>query len=133
MGFPANLAGLGVSQRATHISLSDVSSRTSSAFSSRNSHDRSRRTLNPLRGSDYAWTCPLRGHAFVQAQFLGQQINRRKLYPTKFRHTLEQNDRLRVTADYAGDRVTEIRSARATRRAEEFVGAEHPVHLDART
>lgn len=63
------------------------------------------------------------GHAFVQAQFIGQLINRRKRYPTNLRHTLEQNYRLRVTADYTRDQVTEIRAARAIRRAEEFVGA----------
>lgn len=63
------------------------------------------------------------GHDFVQAQFVGQLINRRKVYPTALRTTLEQNYRLRVAADYTWDHVTEIRAARAIRRAEEFVQA----------
>jgi uncharacterized protein (UPF0332 family) len=63
------------------------------------------------------------GHDFVQAQFNGQLINRRKLYPTNLRNTLEQNYRLRETADYRHDHVGEVRAARAVRRTEEFVEA----------
>src|SRR4051812_3470914 len=46
------------------------------------------------------------GHDFVQAQFIGQLINRRKLYPTALRSTLEQNYRLRQVADYRRDNVS---------------------------
>lgn len=63
------------------------------------------------------------GHDLVQAQFAGQLINRRKIYETTLRNILEQNYRLRATADYGRDQVTEVRAARAVRRAEEFVGA----------
>ena len=63
------------------------------------------------------------GHDFVQAQFIGELINRRKLYPAGVRATLEQNYRLRETADYRRDHVTEVRAARAIRRTEEFLGA----------
>jgi uncharacterized protein (UPF0332 family) len=63
------------------------------------------------------------GHDFVQAQFIGQLINRRKLYPTDLRQTLLQNYRLRETADYERDRVSEVRAVRAVRRAAEFVEA----------
>ena len=63
------------------------------------------------------------GHDFVQAQFIGQLVNRRKIYPTGLRNTLEQNYRLRETADYRRDHVTEVRAARAVRRTEEFLGA----------
>jgi uncharacterized protein (UPF0332 family) len=63
------------------------------------------------------------GHDFVQAQFIGQLINRRKVYPTDLRQTLLQNYRLRETADYERDRVNEVRAARAVRRAAEFVEA----------
>ncbi len=63
------------------------------------------------------------GHAVVQAQFVGQLINRRKLYPANVRNTLEQNYRLRASADYQRDQVTEVRAARAVRRAEEFLEA----------
>jgi uncharacterized protein (UPF0332 family) len=63
------------------------------------------------------------GHDFVQARFVGDLINRRKRYPVELRTTLEQNYRLRATADYGYDQVTEIRAARAVRRAEAFVAA----------
>jgi uncharacterized protein (UPF0332 family) len=63
------------------------------------------------------------GHDFVQAQFAGQLINRRKIYGTNLRNTLEQNYRLRTTADYGRDSVTEIRAARAVKRTEELVAA----------
>src|SRR5712692_1414030 len=63
------------------------------------------------------------GHDFVQAQFNGQLINRRKLYPAELRRTLEQNYRLRQAADYKTERVTEIRAARAVSRAERFLEA----------
>ncbi len=61
------------------------------------------------------------GHDFVQAQFIGQLINRQKVYPAELRNTLEQNYRLRETADYRRDHVTEVRAARAIRRTEAFV------------
>lgn len=61
------------------------------------------------------------GHDFVQGQFVGQLINRRKTYPPELRNSLEQNYRLRETADYRRDHVTEVRAARAVRRAGEFV------------
>jgi uncharacterized protein (UPF0332 family) len=61
------------------------------------------------------------GHDYVQAQFVGQLINRRKRYPADLRNTLEQNYRLREAADYRRDPVSEVRAARAARRAETFV------------
>jgi uncharacterized protein (UPF0332 family) len=63
------------------------------------------------------------GHDFVQAQFVGVLINRRKRYPAELRTTLEQNYRLREAADYRRDRVTDVQAVRAVRRAEVFVGA----------
>jgi uncharacterized protein (UPF0332 family) len=77
----------------------------------------SRAGIRPPGGSS-EW-----GHDFVQAQFAGQLINRRKLYPTELRTTLEQNYRLRTTADYERVRITEIRAARAVRRTEAFLEA----------
>src|SRR5205085_10988212 len=41
-----------------------------------------------IRPSGSQW-----GHDFVQAQFNGQLINRRKVFPTALRNTLEQNYR----------------------------------------
>jgi hypothetical protein len=85
------------------------------------------------------------GHDFVQGQFVGQLINRRKLYPTSLRPTLEQNYRLREVADYRRrDHVTEVRAAHRrasgdlrggsmpTRRAI-HMSKEHPLQLDERT
>lgn len=63
------------------------------------------------------------GHDFVQAQFNGQLITRRKLYPSALRTTLAQNYALREKADYTTEQVSEVRAARAVDRTEEFVGA----------
>src|SRR4051794_23559822 len=40
------------------------------------------------------------GHDFVQAEFVGLLINRRKLYPADLRQTLFRNLNLRHEADY---------------------------------
>ena len=60
-------------------------------------------------------------HAFVQAQFHGQLLNRRKLYPAELRNALVRLLALRRTADYEPDQVTATEAARALRRAREFV------------
>jgi uncharacterized protein (UPF0332 family) len=73
--------------------------------------------IRPLGAVDH-W-----GHDYVQAQFVGQLINRRKRYPADLRNTLEQNYRLRESADYRRDPVSEVRAARAAQRAELFVTA----------
>jgi uncharacterized protein (UPF0332 family) len=67
-------------------------------------------------GRDGQW-----GHDSVQAQFNGQLVNRRKLYPTSVRPTLEQTYRLRAAADYKRDPVSAVQGGRALRRAEEFL------------
>src|SRR5205807_2164477 len=76
-----------------------------------------------LAGLRPAGTAGEWSHKFVQARFVGQLINRRKLYPTTVRNTLEQNYALREIADYQRDFVTEVKAARATRRTDEFVAA----------
>jgi uncharacterized protein (UPF0332 family) len=76
-----------------------------------------RQGIRPPGGSDI-W-----GHDFVQAQFVGQLINRRKRYPASLRTTLADNYTLRELADYRMAHVGEIRARRARRKAEEFVGA----------
>jgi uncharacterized protein (UPF0332 family) len=63
------------------------------------------------------------GHDFVQAEFNGQLINRRKLYPSHLRDILQQTYALRIKADYELDHVTEVRVTRALRRTTEFVDA----------
>src|SRR5262249_52622618 len=61
------------------------------------------------------------GHDFVQAQFNGQLINRRKLYPADLRTALSETYAWRQVADYKRDHVPEIRATRIYRRTEEFV------------
>jgi uncharacterized protein (UPF0332 family) len=62
-------------------------------------------------------------HDFVQTQFIGQLINRRKVYPASLRSALEQNYRLRQVADYGRDDISEIRASRAVGRSELFIEA----------
>jgi uncharacterized protein (UPF0332 family) len=65
---------------------------------------------------------PLRwGHDFVQAQFAGQLVNRRKLYPTALHETLVRNQALRQAADYRRDFVSATQATRALRRTRQFV------------
>lgn len=63
------------------------------------------------------------GHDFVQAEFNGQLIARRKLYPSDLRDALRQTYALREKADYELDHVTEVRAARALRKATDFLEA----------
>lgn len=60
-------------------------------------------------------------HGFVPGQFVGQLINRRKLYPTALRDTLPRTYLLRQAADYTDDLMTQDQALRALRRAREFV------------
>jgi uncharacterized protein (UPF0332 family) len=62
-------------------------------------------------------------HAFVPAQFDGQLINRRKLYPTELRGVLARNYALRQTADCGESLITSTEASRALRRTRAFVGA----------
>jgi uncharacterized protein (UPF0332 family) len=55
-------------------------------------------------------------HAFVQAQFAGELINRRKLYPPELRDVLERTYALRQIADYASTQISQSQSTRALRR-----------------
>ena len=66
------------------------------------------------------------GHDFVQAQFISQLINRRKLYPTNLRATMAHNYALREKADYQRDDVPQIQAARAVSRTEVFIEAVRP-------
>lgn len=63
------------------------------------------------------------GHDTVQAQFVGELINRRKRYPPELRDTFERLLELRQSADYAAGFVSEIQTARSLRRARVFVSA----------
>jgi uncharacterized protein (UPF0332 family) len=77
----------------------------------------SRAGIRP-RGSPDQWS-----HEFVQAEFIGQLINRRKLYPAGLRDTLIRGLALRRTADYSRLLADQTRASRALRRSVEFVEA----------
>ena len=70
------------------------------------------------RGGRSGW-----GHAFVQAEFVGRLIHRRRLYSTSLRQLLGRNLTLRHTADYAPDLVTQTQAARALQRTQDFLAA----------
>ena len=61
------------------------------------------------------------GHDFVQTQFAGQLVNRRKRYPRELHEALVRNYGLRQAADYQRDLVSETQARRALRRTREFL------------
>lgn len=61
------------------------------------------------------------GHDFVQAEFIGQLINRRKRYPPVLRDVLERTYTLRQIADYQTQHISKTQAARALQRARQFV------------
>ena len=63
------------------------------------------------------------GHGYVQAQFAGELITRRKIFAAEFRDTLTVLLELRTKADYDQAPVTQREAGRALRRAEAFVNA----------
>ena len=63
------------------------------------------------------------GHGFVQAQFVGLLINRRKQYPVALRETLARLLILRHTADYSTEQVSQTQASRSLRRAQDFLEA----------
>jgi len=62
-------------------------------------------------------------HEFVQGRFVGQLINRRKVYASEFHDTMSRTMMLRHTADYDVEHITETQAARAVRRTRAFVEA----------
>jgi uncharacterized protein (UPF0332 family) len=68
------------------------------------------------RSSSGRWS-----HEYVQAQFNGHLINRRKRYPGSLSRTLTENMALRHAADYGANMISEIQAHRALRRCREFV------------
>src|SRR5688500_2974657 len=63
------------------------------------------------------------GHAFVQGEFVGGLINRRKVFPSSLRDVLGRLVLLREKADYDPVQVSNTDATRALRRAREFVGS----------
>lgn len=62
-------------------------------------------------------------HEFVQGQFVGQLINRRKVYPAELREILPATQVLRETADYGDNWVTRREAPRALRHTRMFLEA----------
>ncbi|HET9786711.1 MAG TPA: HEPN domain-containing protein [Pyrinomonadaceae bacterium] len=62
-------------------------------------------------------------HQFVQAQFVGVLINKRKRYESELRRVLADNQSLRDKADYRPEFVTATQASRALRRTRLFVTA----------
>jgi len=71
-----------------------------------------------IRPSGATWD-----HAFVQARFVGDLINRRKRFPSDLRDTLSATMQQRHKADYQYDHVTADQAMRAVRRAVRFIQA----------
>ena len=63
------------------------------------------------------------GHAYVQAEFVGRVIHRRRLYPSPLRQVLARNLTLRHTADDALDLVTQTQAAWVLQRTQDFLAA----------
>lgn len=63
------------------------------------------------------------GHDFVQAESVGQLINRRKVYSSQLRDTLSRTLELRQRGDSGMEQVSEVQASRALRRASAFVEA----------
>jgi uncharacterized protein (UPF0332 family) len=63
------------------------------------------------------------GHEFVQARFVGDLMNRRRMYPAQMREALFRGMELRLTADYKTERVSAIQASRQVARARAFVDA----------
>ncbi len=62
-------------------------------------------------------------HTFVQGRFIGELINRRKVYKAAHRDTLPRVYDLRLMADYDDEPVTQTQAQRALRRSRELVTA----------
>ncbi|MCX6024628.1 MAG: HEPN domain-containing protein [Chloroflexi bacterium] len=64
-------------------------------------------------------------HDFVQAEFIGQFINRRKLYPSELREVFHRNHTLRMTADYQEAAISRQEAERAIQRSRLFLQHVH--------
>lgn len=62
-------------------------------------------------------------HTFVQAEFVGRLINRRRHYPPRLRKTLSDLQSLRHDADYRGVTITRVDASQAVRRSSDFIEA----------
>ncbi len=61
-------------------------------------------------------------HGQVQADFSGELIKRRKIYPAKFRSYLYDMQLVRNKADYSADNISRKRAGRWLARIKELIG-----------
>ena len=61
-------------------------------------------------------------HGQVQADFSGELIKRRKIYPAKFRSYLYNMQLVRNKADYSADNISRKRAGRWLARIKELIG-----------
>ena len=71
-----------------------------------------------IRRGDDKWP-----HTFVQSEFSGRLVNRRRRYPSQFGGTLAELQRLRHRADYRGATIGRSDARNALRLSGEFVAA----------
>jgi uncharacterized protein (UPF0332 family) len=71
-----------------------------------------------IRRTDDKWP-----HTFVQSEFSGRLINRRRRYPSEFGNTLARLQLLRHRADYRGATISRPDARNALRQSGEFVEA----------
>jgi uncharacterized protein (UPF0332 family) len=74
-----------------------------------------------VRPRDGRWA-----HTFVQAEFVGRLINRRRRFPPALRDTLSLLQRFRHNADYRGATIDRAEARTAVRRSREFLNAVRP-------
>jgi uncharacterized protein (UPF0332 family) len=60
-------------------------------------------------------------HTALAATFVGELINRRKIYPAVIRDTLARTSSLREAADYKRDLISETQAERSLRRSRTFI------------
>ena len=60
-------------------------------------------------------------HTALAATFVGELINRRKVYPAALRDTLSRTSSLREAADYKHELLSETQATRSIRRSRTFV------------
>ena len=71
-----------------------------------------------IRAADEHWS-----HTFVQSEFAGKLIHRRRRYHSSSQDALARLETLRLQADYRGDTISRTEAGRGLRRSRDFVEA----------
>ena len=62
-------------------------------------------------------------HTFVQSEFVGKLINRRRSFPSELRGTLAELQSVRHRADYGGAMIARSDAARSLSQSQKFIDA----------